>query len=275
MYQSRILKYVTHTLPNLDSPVREAARRDPVRLLETETVAQALVRLRSEQIGERIVYFYVTGGDGKLVGVVPTRRLLLSTPSTLVGEVMAHPVLSVSETEPFGNALTMLAEKRLLALPVVDNDGRLTKVLDISSFTQSLVDLDRRGAAEEAFQMVGVQVERERSRSVWWVLANRFPWLLCNIASGFLAAFISHYFDDLLKTVVALAFFIPLVLTLSESVAMQTVTMSLQSLHGAPRGRWAVREMRVGLLLGLVSGAIVGLDRSRARLLPSRGWSTG
>jgi len=99
-------------------------------------------------------------------------------------------------------------------------------------------------------------VERERSRSVWWVLGNRFPWLLCNIASGLAAALILNSFDHLVRAIVALAFFIPLVLTLAESVAMQTVTMTLESLR-SPNS--AIRELRVRLLLGVVSGAIVGL----------------
>jgi magnesium transporter len=252
--------------PRLDSSVGESARRDPVRLLETETVSQALRRLRQEDVGERIIYFYVTDADGKLAGVVPTRRLLLSNPTTPVGDLMVHPALSIRESEPFGAALETLVDKRLLALPVVDGAGRLTGVIDIASFTPSLLNHERRGAAQEAFQMAGVRVEQERSRSAWWVLANRFPWLLCNIASGLAAAFISNLFGDLLASVVALAFFIPLVLTLSESVAMQTVTMSLQSLR-APSS--AGREMRVGLLLGLVSGAIVGLAGSAWLGLPA------
>src|SRR5689334_15646047 len=97
------------TSPSLESAVSEAARRDPVRLLETETVSKALRRLRQEEIGERIVYFYVTDADSKLVGVVPTRRLLLSNPSTLVRDVMARPVLSVHGDESFGAALAMLS----------------------------------------------------------------------------------------------------------------------------------------------------------------------
>src|SRR5207247_4574442 len=115
-----------NTLPNLNTTVREIARPDPVRLLETETISQALTRLRHEEIGERIIYFYVTDHDGKLVGVVPTRRLLLSDPATLVGEVMVHPVFSIAGSEPFGNALEMLTARRLLAVPVVDESGRLT-----------------------------------------------------------------------------------------------------------------------------------------------------
>src|SRR5713101_2249410 len=83
-----MVKMDLNTLPNLNTAVREIARNDPVRLLETETISQALTRLRHEGIGERIIYFYVTGNDGKLAGVVPTRRLILSDPTTLVGEVM-------------------------------------------------------------------------------------------------------------------------------------------------------------------------------------------
>jgi magnesium transporter len=104
--------------------------------------------------------------------------------------------------------------------------------------------------------MVGVHVEQERSRSAWWAIKHRFPWLLCNIASGLLAALISNFFDEILRTVVVLAFFIPLVLTLSESVAMQTVSMSLQSL-ATKTG--AACEIRIGVLLGLISGVIVGV----------------
>ena len=114
-----------NTLPNLNTPVREIARPDPVRLLETETISQALTRLRHEELGERIIYFYVTDYDGKLVGVVPTRRLLLFDPATMVGKVMVHPVFSIAGSEPFGYALEMLTARRLLALPVLDDDGRL------------------------------------------------------------------------------------------------------------------------------------------------------
>lgn len=141
------------------------ARPDVVRLLETETISEALSRLRGEQVGERIVYFYVTDSTGQLVGVVPTRRLILSDPSTLVGDVMIHPAVAVRESEPFGNALQTITERRLLALPVVDESGRLKGVLDVTAFTDTLVDLERRESADELFQLAGVRIVQERSRS--------------------------------------------------------------------------------------------------------------
>jgi magnesium transporter len=249
------------SIPDFNTPVREIARPDAVRLLETETVGQALERLRTESIGERIVYFYVTDAGGKLVGVVPTRRFLVCNTETRVGDVMIQPVIAVCESEPYSKALEALTERRLLALPVVDAERRLIGVLDLSAFTQTMLDVERRETAEEIFQIVGVQIERERNKSDWHVLGNRFPWLLCNVASGMAAAVISEAFGAVLRTVVALAFFVPLVLTIAESIAMQTVTVSVQGMHvraGAP-GRWAFRETRIGMLLGVVSGIIVGL----------------
>ncbi len=247
-------------LPALDTPVREVARPDPVALRETETIAEALARLRREPVGERIVYFYVTDEAGRLVGVVPTRRLILSDNAVAVRDVMIHPVVAVGEADPFVNAMEMIAQRRLLALPVVDASGRLTGVLDVTAFTSTFLDLERRESADEVFQLAGVHVEQERTRSTVWILGHRFPWLLFNVSSGIVAAFISELFGDLLRLVVALAFFVPLVLTLAESVAMQSVTLSLKRLHviGRVRGG-AARELRIGILLGLTSGVIVGL----------------
>jgi len=242
---------------DLNAAVGDVARNDPVRLLENETIAEALSRLRGEVVGERIVYFYITDTEGKLVGVVPTRRLILSGPSALAKEVMIHPVYSVNRKQRLGRALESLLQRRLLALPVVDDEGRLTGILDMPAFSESL-ELERREVAEEAFQLVGIHIEEARNKGVWRVLGNRFPWLIMNIGSGLAAAFIANFFDDVLKAVVAIAFFIPLVLTLAESIAMQTVTMSLQR-HQVDRTGVAVREIWSGLALGLISGFVVGL----------------
>jgi magnesium transporter len=251
-------------IPDLNSPVREVERTEPVRLLETETVSQAMARMRRESIGERIIYFYVTTPDGRLAGVVPTRRLILSAPDILIRDIMVGPAVYVSEDDTFRHALEIINSRRLLALPVVDGAGRLSGVLDASAFAKGLVDLERRETADEFFQIVGLRIEEEKRRSVMGVFAKRFPWLLLNVASGLVAAWVSGLFDQALKAVVAVAFFIPMILTLAESVAMQTVAISLMAVRApsggrSPERRRVFREMRVGLLLGFTSGAVVGL----------------
>jgi magnesium transporter len=248
-------------LPDLAIPVREIARGDVVRLDASDTVGRALEGLRSEALGERIIYFYVTDSDRRLTGVVPTRRLLLSDPALPVSAIMIQPVTAVRQSEPFRRAVELMTEKHYLALPVVDAENRLTGVVDIGNYTGEIVDWERREAAEEIFQLAGVHIEQEKSRGTLGVVRSRFPWLLCNLVSGLLAALISQQFDDLLCAVVALAFFVPLVLTLSESIAMQSVAMSLTQVEvaaGLIRNS-ARREVRVGFLSGAISGGLAGM----------------
>jgi magnesium transporter len=246
------------TLPDQSTPVWQLARRDPVRLLDSETVGEALERLRGEELSGRIIYFYVVDAVCRLVGVVPTRKLLLSPMDAPVGEIMIHPVISIGEAQPFAEALRIVNSQRLLGLPVVDDAGRLTGMLDITDYVEKMVDLERGKTTDDVFQLVGVHMEQADITSPGWVVRHRFPWLLANVASGLTAAVISGFYNDILVQVVALAFFIPLVLTIAESVAMQSVTLSLQSLHLPSARRGGIfGEMRTGLLLGVMCGVVV------------------
>jgi len=250
------------SLPDLDSPSGRVAREDFVRLWEDETVEEALTRLRSEKLGERIVYFYVTDPQGNLRGVVPTRRLLLSDPGLPVRQIMAAPAVSVEESAPLREALAVLTAKRYLALPVVDKEGRLTGVLDLAGHAGGILDWERRETLDEWFQLVGIHLEQEQRRNALQAVRHRFPWLLCNLAGGVAAAFLSRHFDHLLSSFVALAFFVPLILTIAESVAMQSVIVSLNHIQigGAQNSsRGAFRELGIGTLLGSLCGGVAGL----------------
>ena len=117
---------------------------------------------------------------------------------------------------------------------------------------------------DDLFQQIGVHAADADPRSPWRAFRRRFPWLGCNLAAGLLAAFLSGVFEGVLRNVVALAFFIPLVLNLAESVSSQSVSLSLQLLHGRPP-TWRsmlsrlYRETATGAMLGLAAGAVVAL----------------
>jgi magnesium transporter len=180
-------------------------------------VSQAVTRLRQECAGQHPIYFYVTDEAGRLIGVVPSRRLLLSDPSTLVGELMVHPVHSVAESAMFGSALALLAEQRLLALPVVDEAGRLTGVLNIAGMTRAVVDSEQQQASDETFQLTGLRAP----------VAQRVPWLLVSLAAGLSCAFLLNLFAATLKDAIAIAFFVPLVISIGERVAFHAALPSL------------------------------------------------
>jgi magnesium transporter len=252
-------------------PLTEANLRDPVtahmhqeftRLHQRLTVGGALAWLREHPPTGRVIYFYVVDDAGKLQGVVPVRRLVLSPPEKPLADLMIRKVLTLPATATLLEACEFFIQHRLLAFPVVDGAGRLLGVVDVELYTEELGRLNDANTREDLFQMIGVRLEANRPDSPLFAFRHRFPWLGCNLAAGILAAFLSGIFQEELNKVVALAFFIPVVLNLAESVSSQSVSLALQMLHGRPPTWKSLfgklrSEFLTGLLLGLGGGAVV------------------
>src|SRR5437773_263929 len=80
---------------NLTDLVSQHMHRDFTRVLSTVTVGEALASLRRQPPEGRIIYFYVVDGADRLVGVIPTRRLLLALPETRIGDIMIPRVVAL------------------------------------------------------------------------------------------------------------------------------------------------------------------------------------
>ncbi len=229
-----------------------------------QTVGEALESIRRAPPQNRVIYFYVVDDDNKLQGVIPTRRLLLSELCTPLADIMVRDVITIPHTATILEACEFFVIHRLLAFPVVDADGRMVGLVDVELYTNELEELDRVERQDDLFQLIGVHLAESHQASPVIALRSRFPWLLANIAGGILAAFLSGMFEAELQKVVALAMFIPVVLALSESVSMQSVSLSLQLLHGQRPTLGALvaklrRESLTGILLGATSAVVVAL----------------
>jgi magnesium transporter len=237
--------------------------QDFARLHVTQTVGQALDELRAHPPQGRIIYLYVVDDAGGLCGVVPTRRLLLSQPQTPLADIMVRQVITLPEAATVLEACEFFIQHRLLAFPVVDAQRHVLGVVDVELYTEEIRDLNDARERDDVFQLAGIKLSR-RPGSILFAFRQRFPWLGCNLAAGILAAFLSGIYAAELNKVVALAFFIPVVLNLAESVSSQSVSLALQALHGQ-RPSWKSlpnqlrRELVTGLLLGLGSGSVVAV----------------
>jgi magnesium transporter len=144
----------------------------------------------------------------------------------------------------------------------VDDKHRLLGAIDVDLYTEELSEVG--SMRDDLFQLIGVHVNQARHTSPLASFRNRFPWLLCSIAVGILAAFLTGLFEAELQRLVALALFIPVVLALAESVSIQSVSLALQVLRARPP-TWRVMVQRVcwelltGLLLGGTSALLVGI----------------
>jgi len=243
----------------LHDPILPLARPPQVVLSPGQTIDEVLRVIRASAAANSIHYFYVVDADERLVGVVPTRRLLTSEPDRTVAEVMVNHVVAIPDWATVLIASEYFATRRLLAFPVVNAKGQLLGVVDVNLFTDQVIDLARR-TYDDIFQLIGVHGTAQRS--TWDAFKDRFPWLLCNIAGGLMAAFIVSRFEHLLQEMVVLALFIPIVLALGESVSMQALSLTLQSFTDGPfvpkrlvAALW--KEFRTAASLGVGCGAVV------------------
>src|SRR5437868_5916192 len=123
---------------DLNDPVTRHLRRDFIHIDVNQTVAAALVGIRERQPEGRIIYFYVVDAVGRLLGVVPTRRLLLSAPETAIADIMVKQVIAIPHTATVLDACEFFTMHRLLAFPVVDDQRHVVGVIDVELYTQEL-----------------------------------------------------------------------------------------------------------------------------------------
>jgi magnesium transporter len=249
---------------NLADPITAHMGTDYTALHSGQTVGEALGTLRTQQLGEKIIYFYVLDDRRRLVGVVPTRRLLMSMPDARIGEIMVRDVISIPHTMSVLDACEFFVMHRLLAFPVVNADNQLLGVVDARLFTDEMFDVSERQSANDVFQLIGVRIAAGRRLSPFGGFVQRLPWLLCNITGGVACAVLAGHYERFLKLQIVLALFIPVVLALAESVSMQSMTLTLQSFHGEHVDwRSVFRNVRLesatASLLGAACGTLVGL----------------
>lgn len=249
---------------HLADPVTRHMRADFARLALDQTVGEAIAAARALPPEGRIIYFYVLDAAGRMAGVVPTRRLLLSPDATPIRDVMVTRVVAIPAAATVLDACEFFLLHKLLAFPVVDDERRMLGIVDVDLYTEELADVDRRQDLDDLFQLIGVHFEDSHARSPVAAFKSRFPWLLANIAGGIMAAFLSGLFQAELEKAVALALFVPVVLALAESVAIQSVSIALQRLHGRPPSLGGIlravrHESLTGMLLGAASAAAVAL----------------
>ncbi len=244
-------------------PVTQHMQTEFARVRVDDTVGQALEAIRSTKLPGRIVYFYALDDDGRLRGVVPTRRLLMSAVETPIREIMVENLVTIPPQATILDACEFFTQYRLLAFPITEPDRKMLGVIDVELYTDELREIGI-GKNDDLFQLLGVHLSSARVTSLWSSFSERFPWLIANIVGGLVAAWISWLFEPVLAKTVALALFIPVVLALAESVGMQSVSLTLQWLHGRRPswtgigGRGGI-EARTGFLLGTACAAIVGL----------------
>ena len=255
-------------IPDFNSLVVEHARKDFPLLDSDMTISEALERIRREGVGERVIYFFAVDSDQRLVGVLPTRRLLTAAPETQLRDVMVRRVVAIPATATILDACEFFVLYKFFAFPVVDDQRRVVGVVDVSLFAEEILgerEEQARPAApirDDVFEVLGFHLEQIRGASPWRVFRFRFPWLLVTVTGGTICAILAGAFEATLAKSLLIAFFLTMVLGLNESVSAQSMSVTIQMLRSAPVTwswfRTALRrEFITAVLIGLACGTVV------------------
>ena len=248
----------------MHQPIEAIARKECTTLHQDNTIGKALDIIRFKVSDQMIVYFYVVDDENRLVGVVPTRRLLTYPLDKRLSEVMIRKVIALSPSETILAAHELLRRYKLLALPIVDKEKKIVGIIDITMLSDMQFELNNQPQVDEVFETIGFRISQIKDASIFRVFRYRFPWLTATIAIGTVAALLTSLFEVTLAQSLVLAFFLTLVLGLGESVSMQSMTVTIQTLRTMqPTLRWYwesfYREVGTGIFLGAACGMVVGL----------------
>ena len=222
------------------------------------TVEQTMAHIR--KIGGRvelITYVYVLNPRGQLVDVISIKEMILASPETKLSELVAKTPISVRADSDQEEAARLLSQYDFLAIPVVDADNRLVGIISVDDLVdvihdEATEDIQKLGGSEplpEAYLKTPVRtIFRKR---VWWLL-------LLFLAQGITGSIMQKY-ADILAQVIALSFFIPLLIDAGGNAGSQTVATLVRALalgEITVEDRWKVlrKEVTTGLLLGAVIG---------------------
>ena len=220
--------------------------------------AISYVRRQTRDRVETIYYLYVLSTDQCLEGVISFRELFLARSDACVSDVMTTDVVTVPEEMDQEVVSAVFAEHDLLAVPVVDDDGRMMGIVT----HDDIVDVVREEATEDVHKMGGMEaLEAPYLETPFWeMLRKRAGWLAVLFAGEMLTASAMGYFEREIAQAVFLVLFVPLIISSGGNSGSQASTLVVRALALNELGvRDWYRVIRRELASGLVLGTILGM----------------
>ena len=223
-------------------------------------VRESIARIR--RIGEdkeTIYTCFVTSADRKLEGIVTVKSLLLSEDDTVIEEIMDTNVIFATTTEDQESVAEKISDYDLMAIPVVDLEGRLVGIVTVDD----VIDVMEAEATED-FEIMAAMTPSDKpySRtSTWDMWKRRVPWLMFLMLSATFTSMIINSFEDALAVQAVLIGFIPMLMGTGGNSGAQASTAVIRSISLGDTepedvGRVIWKEFRVAILCGVTLAAV-------------------
>jgi magnesium transporter len=223
-----------------------------------ETVADVLARLRAERPAV-VELICVADEAGVLKGALPVSRLFGADAAAPLARVMDAQFPRVHADDDQEVAASLALHRGVETLPVVDHHGRLVGVMP----AQALMHVLRREHVEDLHVLAGIRRETAQARHAiedppMRRARHRLPWLLVGLGGAVVATAAMAAFEATLEKTVAVAFFVPALVYLADSIGTQSEAIAVRGLSLTRTGiaHLLAGELRTGMLIGAVLGAI-------------------
>lgn len=225
------------------------------------TAGEAIERLRNlhEELGSNLSYVYIVDDRSQLVGVLSFRDLVFARPGTGVDEVMVPAPVQVRVDTDREVVSELIQRYHLLAIPVVDDAGRLLGMVKVSEAMEAVQE----EATEDIAMMVGAGAEETVYTPVAVSVRRRMPWIALNLVMGLGLALVLRSFEGTIESNATLAALMPLVALLGGNSGAQSLAVVIRALavgdipaQRAPRV--IGREVQVGIVNGAAIAALAG-----------------
>lgn len=229
-------------------------------LKRTMTVDEALDRIRKIGFDTETIYTcYVIGSRRKLFGTISLRDLLLNSKDAIVGDLMDENIVSAHTLDDKEEVAAMFDRYDMLALPVVDSEGRLVGIVTVDD----AIDVIQEEASEDIEKMAAI-LPGEKSylkTGVFETFKSRIPWLLFLMISATFTGAIISTFEAKLAQCIALVAFIPMLMGTGGNAGSQTSVsviraLSLGDIEFKDILKVIWKELRVSIIVGIVLGIV-------------------
>ncbi len=225
------------------------------------TVQDAIesIRKKSGDV-ENLYYLWVVDVFERLVGVISLKDLVLEDRDRKISEIMNPEVIPVHVDADQEEVVRLVKKYDLVNIPVVDGHHRL-----IGRITHDdIIDVIEEEADEDISLMAGVIDQEIAEESTLKISRARLPWLIGGLLGEILSAFVISQFETSVEKIIALSFFIPVIMAMGGSTGNQAATIVVRGLAtGDIRlmniGKRLWMELRVALLNGLICGILLGV----------------
>jgi len=256
-----LLEYPAHTAGGIMTT--EFVRLDPAM-----TVGDALKHIRAVARDKESIYacYVLEPGSWRLLGAVSLRDLVMAELQSLVGEVMRRNPITVAALEDRESVAHKMAKYNLLAVPVLEPSGRVVGFVTVDDVIDVLIEEQTEDIMRMAAVEPGALDRPYFDNSIARVVRKRVGWLLLLFVAETFTGTVLRYFESELAAVVALSFFIPLLIGTGGNAGSQTVTTIIRGIAlGEIRVRqaWRVlgRETSTGATIGVLI-AVVAFARA-------------